>query len=163
MSILTAENSFRNGLMALADSKPRQAAEYFHTAMTVDKNRGRGRSWVRYLSYYGYSLARTQRTPREAVELCERAVRLSRHDPDILLNLGRVYASTGKISRALRAFQIGLEICPDHNALQVEMSRHDRRSSPMVSFLSRNHPINRTLGRWFRNGPQRPRCKRIAT
>ena len=38
MSILTAENSFRNGLMALVDSRHTEAADFFHSAMTPDKN-----------------------------------------------------------------------------------------------------------------------------
>ena len=101
MSILTAENSFRNGLMALVDSRDTEATRYFRSAMQIDKDRGKGRNWVRYLSYYGYSLAREGVNGREAVELCERAVRLSQHDPETLLNLGRVYMRSGRTTLAL--------------------------------------------------------------
>ena len=163
MSILTAKNSFRNGLMALVDSKYTEAAECFHSAMTVDKDRGKGRNWVRYLSYYAYSRACCGKTPRESVELCERAVRLSRYDPDVLLNMGRVYASAGKISQALRAFQAGLEISPNHKHLQKELALYNRRSSPPLSFLDRNHLASKVLGKLVNARPQRPRSNRIPT
>ena len=147
MSILTAENSFRNGLMALVDARDADATRYFRSAMQIDKDRGKGRNWIRYLSYYGYSLAREGVNGKEAVELCERAVRLNRHDPDILLNLGRVYAKAGKTTRALDAFQRGLQIAPEHKALQSELSRLDRRGQPPFSFVPRDHPLNRATGK----------------
>ena len=147
MSILTAENSFRNGLMALVDSRDADATRYFRSAMQIDKDRGTGRLWIRYLSYYGYSLAREGVNGKEAVELCERAVRLNSHDPDVLLNLGRVYARAGKTTRALDAFQRGLRISPEHKALQLELKSLDRRGQPPFSFVSRDHALNRTMGK----------------
>jgi tetratricopeptide (TPR) repeat protein len=150
MSILTAENSFRNGLMALVDSRNAEATRYFRSAMQIDRDRGIGRNWIRYLSYYGYSLAREGVNGKEAVELCERAVRLNSHDPEILLNLGRVYARSGRTTWALDALERGLQISPAHKGLLLELRKLDRRSRPPFSFIPRQHPLNRATGRLLR-------------
>ena len=150
MSILTAENSFRNGLMALVDCRDTEATRYFRSAMQIDKDRGTGRNWVRYLSYYGYSLAREGVNGREAVEVCERAVRLNRDDPATLLNLGRVYARSGRTTLALEALVRGLQIAPIHKGLRLELRKLDRRAKPPFSFLSREHALNCTIGKLLR-------------
>jgi tetratricopeptide (TPR) repeat protein len=147
MPILEAENRFRKGLMHLVDGDNERASYFFRTAMEIEKERGVQRPQMRYLSYYGLSMARARRATREAVRACESAARADQWDPDLQLNLGRVYALAGKTSRALCALERGLMISPHHSALQVELAMLDRRATPPLPFLKRSHPLNCLLGK----------------
>lgn len=147
MTILAAENSFRRGLMSLVDGRFDKAVTSFKAAMEIEKRHAVPRPQWRYLSYYGLSLARSQRPTREAMGACERAARSDPWDPDLQLNLGRVFALAGKRTRALAAFERGLQIAPRHRALKAELRALDRRSTPPLSFLKRDHPLNKMLGK----------------
>ncbi len=147
MPILTAENHFRKGLVALVDQHPQEAAEHFHAAIQIEKQRSAKSPQMRYLSYYGLSLALVHGATPQAIQACETAVRRDFFNPDLYLNLGRVYQLAGKTTRALATFERGLALSPKHRALQDELSRLDRRGLPPLSMLSRKHPLNHWLGR----------------
>jgi len=53
----------------------------------------------------------------------------------------------GKVSLAAEAFERALSLAPDNKVIRRELSRINRRHSPVVPVLSRNHPVNRWLGR----------------
>jgi tetratricopeptide (TPR) repeat protein len=133
--------------MSYVDGYFGDAVTAFKTAMEIEKQHAVPRPQWRYLSYYGLSLARADRPTREAMDACERAVRCDPWDPDLLLNLGRVFALAGKSTRALAAYERGLQIAPRHRALRTELRALDRRSTPPLSFLSRSHPLNCALGK----------------
>lgn len=147
MPILEAENSFRRGLMYLTDGDHEKAATFFRAAMDIEKTRKVQRPQLRYLSYYGLSLARAHRVNREALRACETAARLDPWDPDLRLNLGRVYALAGKTSQALKTLMHGLALSPTHRVLRKELAKLDRRSKPPLSFLKRSHPLNLWIGK----------------
>ena len=147
MPILSAENSFRRGLTALADGDPESASSHFQAAIVTELQHGVRRPQMRYLSYYGLSRAKVRGANTQAIQACETAARRDFFNPDLHLNLGRVYLLAGKTSKALAAFQRGLEVAPTHKALLAEHSKIDRRESPPLSFISRSHPLNRTLGK----------------
>jgi len=147
MPILEAENSFRKGLMNLVDGNHEKAATFFRAAMDIEKTRQVQRPQLRYLSYYGLSLARSHRVNREALRACETASRLDPWDPDLRLNLGRVYALAGKMSQALKALEKGLALSPNHRVLRNELASQDRRTSPPLPFLKRSHTLNLWLGK----------------
>jgi tetratricopeptide (TPR) repeat protein len=147
MPILSAENQFRQGLTALVDNDPASAAVHFHTAMQIERQRAVARPQTRYLSYYGLSVAQSQGPTPEAIRACETAARLDFFNPDLLLNLGRVYQLAGKVTRALEAFERGLKLAPTHAALRAELAKADRRTRPPLSVVPRQHPVNRALGK----------------
>jgi tetratricopeptide (TPR) repeat protein len=127
MPILSAENSFKKGLVALVDGDPDQALGFFRQALEIERQRNVRRPEWRYLSYYGLSLARTGRHGSEAIEACETAAEREALRADLFLNLGRVCAMAGKLEQARRAFQRGLTLDPACRALAAEIADFDRR------------------------------------
>ena len=147
MPILSAENNFRKGLVALVDGDPATAATHFQSAIQIERQHGVSRPQMRYLSYYGLSIAQGRGATPEAIQACETATRRDFYNPDLYLNLGRVYALAGKTTKALHAFEQGLILAPSHKALRGELKRLDRRSVPPLTIVSRNHPMNKLLGK----------------
>jgi tetratricopeptide (TPR) repeat protein len=131
----------------------------FEAAMVIERERSVSRPQMRYLSYYGLSLAQAKRANREAIKACETAARVDFFSPDLLLNLGKVYLLAGKTTKALETFDRGCKIAPNYKALRVEMAKADRRSAPPLRFLSRSHPLNRWLGKLRAQFVSRPRGK----
>jgi tetratricopeptide (TPR) repeat protein len=147
MTIESPETLFLEGMTLLADDRYADASLRFERALLRERERGGGRRPMRYLSFYGLSLALAHGVTPEAVRACETAARRDFFDPDLQLNLGRVYLLAGKTSPALQAFWRGLQLNPRHPALQIEFAKADRRSRPMLPFLRRDHALNRWLGR----------------
>lgn len=146
MNSLSAECYSKRGFASLKAGDYKSAANQFRRALELDRERSRRTPEMRYLSYYGFSLAKAGLSGRIALEACQTAVSRQKRDPILYLNLGRVYALTGKTAQALRAFELGLHIAPDHPVLRREMGTLDRRCKPMIPFLGRAHPLNRKLG-----------------
>jgi tetratricopeptide (TPR) repeat protein len=147
MHILSAENSFRRGLAALFDGDAAAASDHFQSAILIEVQHGVKGPQMRYLSYYGLSRAQAYGATPQAIQACETAARRDFFNPDLLLNLGRVYLLAGKTTRALAAFQRGLELAPRHKGLLAEHKRIDRREPPPLGIVSRSHPLNKMLGK----------------
>jgi hypothetical protein len=157
MAILSAENSFRRGLVALVDGDARTAANHFQSAIVIERQQMVMRPQMRYLSYYGLSLALANGASAQAIQACEVASRADVYNPDLLLNLARVYAIAGKTSKALATLEVGLRLAPGHRGLRSEHAKIDRRGAPPLSVVSRDHMLNKWLGRL--RASYRPRAK----
>jgi len=161
MPILSAENSFRKGLAAMADGDPASATTFFQAAILIERQQGVTRPQMRYLSYYGLALAMSRGATPEAIQACETASRRDFFSPDLLLNLGRVYALANKTTKALATFERGVTIAPSHKAMRAELAKIDRRQPPPLRMLARNHPINKLLGR-LRAALRQPLARRTS-
>ncbi len=146
MSEQSAERSFKQGLAALAEKRPDAAADFFLSAMQIEWRQS-VRPDMRFLSYYGLSLARAKHALPQALQACECALAKDPASPALFLNLGRVYIIAGKTEQALDCFERGLRFAPYHEPLRRELSQIDRRSEPVVRSLSRSHLLNRCAGR----------------
>lgn len=147
MPTLSAENAFKKGLSALVEQRPEDASEQFRKALDLQKQHGGRRLDMRYLSYYGLSLARAGLSKRIALQACRTAAKKNGEDPLLHLNLGRVYLICGKLVPAFQALEKGLALAPDSEPLRKELARIERRRPAVVSFLPRSHPVNHWLGR----------------
>ena len=147
MHILAAENSFRRGLASLFDGDAAAAADHFQSAILTEVQHGVKSPQMRYLSYYGLSRAQAYGASPQTIQACETAARRDFFNPDLLLNLGRVYLIAGKTTKALAAFHRGLELAPSHKGLIAEYRRIDRREPPPLRLVSRSHPLNKFLGK----------------
>ena len=147
MPVLTAENSFREGLVALVEGRPADASRCFESAMQTERNHSTARPQMRYLSYYGLSFAMAHGPTREAIRACETAASNEFYNPDMLLNLGKVYMMAGKTTRAMEAFERGIRLSPRHKGLKAAQGRSERRKRRSVGWLRRDHPVNYWLGR----------------
>jgi tetratricopeptide (TPR) repeat protein len=147
MPILSAENQFKKGLSALVDHNYKDATVFFKRAIEVDLARKRNKPDLRYLSYYGLSLAKAGMSTVEAIRICRQAVSRHKNHPVLWLNLGRVYVMAGKQERALEALDRGAQLAPGNRILANELAQLERRSSPVLGRLPRSHPVNVLLGK----------------
>lgn len=147
MPILSAENSFRRGLVALVDGDPASASDHFHAAILIEVQHGVTRPQMRYLSYYGLSRAQAHGATAQTIQACETAARRDFFSPELLLNLGRVYLLAGKTTKAMASFQRGLDLSPNHKGLLAEFSKLDRREAPPLTIVARSNPLNKMLGK----------------
>jgi hypothetical protein len=115
--------------------------------MQIERQNASSRPEMRYLSYYGYAHALAYGSSLESIRACETAARREFYNPELHLNLARVYAMSDKTTRALAALETGLRYHPDHAGLRAELVRLDRRAPPALGFLSRDHAVNVWLGR----------------
>lgn len=147
MSVTGPKEPFEKGVRALAEGRAKEAVEYFETAITMERERGVVRPTMRYLSYYGLSVAMADRPTREAVRACETAASRDRFDALLLVNLGKVYLLSGQPTRALSAFERARRMDPTNPRIKRALARADRRGRPAIPFLGRDHRLNRSLGR----------------
>jgi len=147
MSSLSAENYFKKGLSALVDRSFADASVMFRRALELDRERSKRQPDMRYLSYYGYSLAKGKLSTPTAIQACRTAVARQKNDPLLFLNLGRVYVIAGKVSLAADAFERALRLAPNDKAIRAELARVDRRTKPVIPVLSRDHTLNIWLGK----------------
>ena len=153
MSERLSENSFRKGLEAVSKREFLEAMAYFEASMQLVRREGGTQPPMKYLSYYGLCLAMSGTRLRQALELCQGAVEAEFYNPDLYLNLGRVYLRAGDRGRAFETLLRGLQLNPRHSGLIRQIRHLGVRRRPVVGFLSRNHPVNRILGRvWPRVG-----------
>jgi Flp pilus assembly protein TadD len=135
-----AFREFKQGLTLLRDNYAVRALPHMRRAMDLDKNN------PYYMSYLGVVLARSEQRWGEAETLCDAAVRMKRNQAQLYLNLAEVYATAGRRDDAVEALQAGLKYARRDVRLTIAMNRLTSRRSPVLSFLSRQHPFNRQLG-----------------
>jgi predicted Zn-dependent protease len=157
MAVPSAEEHFRRGRGALAQRRPAAAARHFLAAMAREREIGVLRPQMRFLSYYGLSLAAGHKPTRQAIACCEQAASTDEHDVELQLNLARAYYLAGLPTRALAVVERGLRRDPGHRGLARLLGRIDRRSPPFLPALGRDHPLNRSIGR-LRARLSRPRA-----
>jgi Flp pilus assembly protein TadD len=109
----------------------------------------------RFMSWYGVTLVLVERNSNLGVLLCDEALRAAGPDPELLLNQARVHLSLNQRERAVRAITRGLELFPDDARLAAARDGLGMRRPPVLSFLSRNNPLNRLLGRLRHRWAQR--------
>jgi Flp pilus assembly protein TadD len=147
MMTMSAERFAKQGHAELREGDFESAAASFRKATDLDRERSRRRPEMRYLSYYGLSLARAGLSFDIALQACRTAASRQKHDPVLFLNLARIYRIGGKRMAAIKALEDGLRLEPNHPILHRELQRVDRREAPVIGFLSRHHTLNRMLGR----------------
>lgn len=98
------------------------------------------------MSYYAVSLANVEGNYDKAISLCLMAAEKEFYNPDIYLNLGRIFLLNGQKSVAIKAFRKGLKYDGSHNALIKEVRVLGVRRRPVVPFLPRQNFVNRFLG-----------------
>jgi Tfp pilus assembly protein PilF len=146
VSQTAAERTYRKGLACLGRGDHITGLAYFEAAIRLEQQRGAAPA-PRFLSHYGLCLAHATEHVDEAREACERAVAAEFYNPDLYLNLGRVYLRGGERGAAHRAFASGLRLQGDHPGLRAELLRMGIRRRPVIGFLGRSNPVNRMLGR----------------
>ncbi|HKY32321.1 MAG TPA: tetratricopeptide repeat protein [Candidatus Polarisedimenticolia bacterium] len=146
MSSRSAEMSFRKGLQALDEKRHLESLAYFESALNLEEKSGNPAPRMKYLSYYGLSLSLAAGRTQEAIEMCEKALSVEFYNPDLYLNVARVYLTAGERRRAHKALCQGLRIEKGHAGLIAEIRRMGVRRRPVFGFLPRHHVLNRLTG-----------------
>jgi Flp pilus assembly protein TadD len=141
MTETEAFKEFKQGLALLRDNFADRALPHMQRAVQLEKSN------PYYMSYLGVVLARSEEKWAEAEKLCDSAVRLKRNQAQLYLNLAEVYATAGRRDDAVETLQAGLKYARRDVRLNLAINRLVQRRSPVFSFLSRRHPLNRQIGR----------------
>ena len=99
------------------------------------------------MSYYAISIAAAEGDHDRAVSLCLIAVKQEFYNPDIYLNLGKIFLLNGEKSNAIRTFKKGLGYDTSGGMLMSEIKSLGLRRKRVIIFLPRQNLINRFLGK----------------
>ncbi len=100
-----------------------------------------------YISYMGVAIAATEQKWAEAEELCRSAIRMSRRQAQLYLNLAEVYVGADRKQDAADTLVRGLRYAPHDRRLKMGLDRLAMRRPPVLPFLARTHAVNRNLGK----------------
>jgi len=134
------ERVIENGLEMARDGRYREALSIFEEDLCFTQH-------PTATSYYAVSLANVEGNYDKAISLCLMAAEKEFYNPEIYLNLGRVFLLNGQKAVAVRAFRKGLKYDSSNMGLLVEMRRLGLRKRPVITFLPRQNVFNRYLGR----------------
>ena len=98
-------------------------------------------------SFYGLCVAMVRRRYAEAVQYCNLSLKSQFMDPDHLANLALVYLERDDRADAIEKLHEGLRIQPSNTRINKILDDIGRRQTPVISFLSRNNPLNVWLGK----------------
>jgi len=101
-----------------------------------------------YLSYTGLLAAVAERRFGDAESLCQEALGMKVNHAQLYLNLAEVYRQAGRQHEAIGTLEKGMVSAGRDFRIRRALERIGVRRPPVVSFLHRSHPVNRTLGRW---------------
>jgi len=138
-STMELERLIENGLELAREGKYREALSIFEEDLCFTQH-------PTATSYYAISLANVEGNYDKAISLCLMAAEKEFYNPEIYLNLGRVFLLNGQKAIAVRAFRKGLKYDSSNMNLLVEMKRLGVRKRPILSFLPRTNVLNRYLG-----------------
>jgi hypothetical protein len=132
---------FHRALKAYHEGKLQGSAEDFRLLLSA------GSREPRHISYCGLLVAMGEGNVKDGLVLCELAVKEAATDPEMYINLAKVYDWNGQTPRAVEVLRNGLQAIPHDPGLLREIQRISPRSQPTVSFLHRDNPVNKVLGR----------------
>jgi Flp pilus assembly protein TadD len=135
-----AREAFERGRSALAANDFPSAVAALREANRLAPDHAQIRSGL------GVAIAHAERDFEAARTLCESAAKQEFFNPDLYLNLARVYLSVGRRPEALRYLRRGQMIDPGHRAIREAIQDLGLRRLPILPFLPRRHVMNRMLG-----------------
>ena len=136
-----AFHEFRTGLAFLRGGDANKALPHLKCALEEEPAN------PFYISYMGVALAATEQKWAEAEELCRSAIRMSRRQAQLYLNLAEVYIGADRKQDAADILVRGLRYAPHDQRLKNGLDRLAMRRPPVLSFLPRTHSVNRSLGK----------------
>jgi Flp pilus assembly protein TadD len=127
-------------LVYLQRREPNMAAHVLRRSLELNPRDPFGRS------YLGLCMAMVDRCSREALMLCEEALKTGCFDPILYCNLGKVHLLRGNRRKAHTAFASGLKADPHNRAILQELRKMGIRQKAWFSSLPRGHAANRFAG-----------------
>lgn len=142
MAIHSIQETFDQGREYLKKNRIQEASNAFRKAIKTDPDN------PQFLSYYGLILALGEQNFQDAINFCRAALLKASYEPELYVNLCKVYSKAGQRKKALETLLEGLQYDQGNQLLMQEMRRMGCRRKPLFGFLSRDHFLNKTLGRF---------------
>jgi predicted Zn-dependent protease len=136
-----AFQEFRTGLAYLRGGDAMKALPHLKSALEEEPSN------PFYISYMGVAIAATEQKWAEAEELCRSAIRMSRRQAQLYLNLAEIYVAADRKQDAADTLIRGLRYAPHDQRLKIGLDRLAIRRPPVLPFLPRAHAVNRSLGK----------------
>lgn len=134
---------FRQGIAYLADGEHEEALDAFARA---DIRTSRDDVYKnKYQSFHGFLLLQSGQS--KGIELCRSAAAHECFDADVHYNLARAELEIDHRREAIQAIRRGLDIDATHPDLIRLRQRLGVRRNVTFSFLDRDNPINRIIGK----------------
>ena len=141
MADIDALASFKQGVQLLKGGYPQKALSELRRCVECDSTN------PYYLSFLGLAIARSEKRWAEAIKLCETALQFKRKELQLHLNLAEVYVASGQRSDAIIILDQAKESFGPNPRLVKARSRVEKRRSPILPFLDRQNPLNKSLGK----------------
>ncbi len=138
MSVTDEEKLFTMGMEALVWGNTRYALEQFRKLVAIER-------LPIYCSNLAYCLAKEKREFKQAIILCNEAIKKEPKNPAHFLNLARIYLLAGQKKDAIRFMRMGLRYGRNREII-AELEMLDVRKPPPIPFLKRENPTNKYLG-----------------
>ncbi|MEJ2686790.1 MAG: hypothetical protein P8124_06190 [Gammaproteobacteria bacterium] len=149
---------FRQGMEHFRRQDWRDAVGWFRQAEARADRRDMRRN--RYTAYHG--LALVLMGDLSGLNLCRRAASDERQDAEVFACQARAEVQLNHRRRAWQAVSRGLELEPGHADLRRLRALMGVRRPPLLPFLSRDHLLNRILGRLsYRGGGRNAKPPRV--
>ena len=100
-----------------------------------------------YRSSYALALALVRGQFLGAVELARASGRQEFYNPELYLNLSRIYLAFDFRAEAVRFLRRALMVDPDNKGVRRQLAQLGVRRRPPIRSLPRGHALNRWLGR----------------
>src|SRR5271163_3698622 len=132
---------FKDGVELLKNGYPKDALPHLRTAVEIESQN------PYYLPVFGLAVARAEKKWNDATHLCETALQLKGKEPQFHLNLAEVYVAAGRRASAIATLERAIENFGPTARLTKARSRIEKRQSPVLPFLKRDHLLNKSLGK----------------
>ena len=145
---------YARGLVLLAEAyklfslEAEVLSEEVKIARGIEQLGARKRTPAVCFSYYGLCRALTTSSQTdEGARFCEVAIQLEPHRGEHYLNLAKIWQAARLRSMMVSALERGLKESPRSAILLAFQEEIGVRSTPALSFLRRDNPLNRELGK----------------
>jgi tetratricopeptide (TPR) repeat protein len=99
-------------------------------------------------SWLGYTTALVENKVGTGMQFCKKAIESDVPDALFYRNMGKLYLLQKNKRSAIGTFAKGLQIEKGNKYILKEWKVLGFRRRPVIGFLSREHPLNKLLGRW---------------
>jgi len=138
--IESADEMFAQGLEMIEAGNLAAALVYLEDAHQLNPDNARIRS------HMGVCLAIEERRFDRAIDLCTTAAKQEFFNPEVYVNLARVYLAFGFRNEGRRYLLRARMIDPTSRPVEQALRELGARSEPVLRFLPRGHVLNRWLG-----------------
>jgi len=135
---INPETLFNKGLQSLARNEWTAALACFEKAAGLLNT-------PIHNSFLALCIARERGQINKAISLCRETLEAEPDNPVLYLNLGKIFLMQGRTEEAIEVYRKGLSKGANEEII-AELVRIGNRRPPPLSFLSRDHPLNKYIG-----------------